>query len=246
MLKYQPRCSADLRPWRPGKGEPRPPEYYALRNYYVLDVYCRLRSAQGCALHSLSTPSSASQKRGRTKPCNSMHFWPRRHHLPTQPGYRKLASPHPPITPAMSGLPFIKMHGLGNDFVVIDARERPLALTDAASRAIADRRTGVGCDQLIVHRAAACWPAPTPSCASATPTAARSGPAATPRAASRSLLMDEKQAWTRGASTPPAAVIAADDRRRRPRHRRYGPGAAGLARDPAGARDGHAASRPTR
>jgi diaminopimelate epimerase len=47
-------------------------------------------------------------------------------------------------------LPFVKMHGLGNDFVVIDARWRPVALTEAATRAIADRHTGVGCDQLIV------------------------------------------------------------------------------------------------
>jgi diaminopimelate epimerase len=50
----------------------------------------------------------------------------------------------------MSGLPFIKMHGLGNDFVVLDARRRPIALTDAATKAIADRKTGIGCDQLIV------------------------------------------------------------------------------------------------
>jgi diaminopimelate epimerase len=47
-------------------------------------------------------------------------------------------------------VPFRKMHGLGNDFVVLDARARPLDLTPARRRAIADRRTGVGCDQLIV------------------------------------------------------------------------------------------------
>ena len=45
---------------------------------------------------------------------------------------------------------FRKMHGLGNDFVVVDARHRPLALTPAAAGAIADRRTGVGCDQLLI------------------------------------------------------------------------------------------------
>ena len=46
---------------------------------------------------------------------------------------------------------FVKMHGLGNDFVVIDARERSIApMTDAAARGIADRHTGIGCDQLIV------------------------------------------------------------------------------------------------
>ncbi|MFN4090904.1 MAG: diaminopimelate epimerase [Alphaproteobacteria bacterium] len=50
------------------------------------------------------------------------------------------------------GTPFVKMHGLGNDFVVLDARLQPLALSDAQVRAIADRRTGVGCDQLIVLR----------------------------------------------------------------------------------------------
>lgn len=48
-------------------------------------------------------------------------------------------------------IPFIKMHGLGNDFVVLDAREVTLpAMTPAAARALADRRTGIGCDQVIV------------------------------------------------------------------------------------------------
>ena len=45
---------------------------------------------------------------------------------------------------------FTKMHGLGNDFVVIDARRDPLALDPAMARLVADRRRGVGCDQLIV------------------------------------------------------------------------------------------------
>ncbi|HYC03656.1 MAG TPA: diaminopimelate epimerase [Azospirillaceae bacterium] len=48
---------------------------------------------------------------------------------------------------------FLKMHGLGNDFVVLDARTEPLDLSDAAVRAIADRRRGVGFDQLVVLRA---------------------------------------------------------------------------------------------
>jgi diaminopimelate epimerase len=48
------------------------------------------------------------------------------------------------------GRPFLKMHGLGNDFVVLDGRVRPFELTREAVCAIADRRTGVGCDQLIV------------------------------------------------------------------------------------------------
>jgi diaminopimelate epimerase len=42
------------------------------------------------------------------------------------------------------------MHGLGNDFVVLDGRRTPLDLPVARRRAIADRRLGVGCDQLIV------------------------------------------------------------------------------------------------
>ena len=47
-------------------------------------------------------------------------------------------------------LSFLKMHGLGNDFVVLDTRARPLALTAAQVRALADRRTGIGCDQLVL------------------------------------------------------------------------------------------------
>ena len=50
----------------------------------------------------------------------------------------------------MTARPFIKMHGLGNDFVVVDARREPFVLDEATARAIADRRFGVGCDQLIV------------------------------------------------------------------------------------------------
>lgn len=42
------------------------------------------------------------------------------------------------------------MHGLGNDFVVLDGRTAALDLPVARRRAIADRRLGVGCDQLIV------------------------------------------------------------------------------------------------
>ncbi len=45
---------------------------------------------------------------------------------------------------------FVKMHGLGNDFVVIDARGDGFPLDEARAHAIADRKTGIGCDQLIV------------------------------------------------------------------------------------------------
>jgi diaminopimelate epimerase len=48
-----------------------------------------------------------------------------------------------------TSIPFRKMNGLGNDFVVLDARPRPLALGPREAASIADRKTGVGCDQLI-------------------------------------------------------------------------------------------------
>ena len=50
----------------------------------------------------------------------------------------------------LSAIPFRKMNGLGNDFVVLDARVRPLAISEMQAKAIADRKTGIGCDQLIV------------------------------------------------------------------------------------------------
>ena len=46
--------------------------------------------------------------------------------------------------------PFTKMHGAGNDFVVLDGVRRPLRLTAAQIRRIADRRLGVGCDQVLL------------------------------------------------------------------------------------------------
>lgn len=47
---------------------------------------------------------------------------------------------------------FLKMHGLGNDFVVFDARDTALALTPAQARAVADRHFGIGCDTVVVIR----------------------------------------------------------------------------------------------
>lgn len=57
--------------------------------------------------------------------------------------------------PAMSrtsdtGLPFMKMHGLGNDFVVIDRRRDAVEVTAELARALADRHRGVGYDQLAI------------------------------------------------------------------------------------------------
>lgn len=50
----------------------------------------------------------------------------------------------------MSQLVFAKMHGLGNDFVILDGRRDPVAMDAELARRIADRRTGIGCDQLLV------------------------------------------------------------------------------------------------
>lgn len=55
----------------------------------------------------------------------------------------------------MSHRSFTKMHGLGNDFVVFDATDSPLALTPEQARFVADRRLGVGCDQILVAEPAA-------------------------------------------------------------------------------------------
>lgn len=57
-------------------------------------------------------------------------------------------------------LRFSKMHGIGNDFVVLDGRDAPLTLAPQAIRAMADRHTGIGFDQLLSVE-----PARDPSCA---------------------------------------------------------------------------------
>ena len=45
---------------------------------------------------------------------------------------------------------FTKMQGAGNDFVVLDATRAPLALDNAQMKALADRRFGVGADQILI------------------------------------------------------------------------------------------------
>ncbi len=55
------------------------------------------------------------------------------------------------MRPVTKRVPFTKMHGLGNDFVVLDGRAAPLPpITSAIARALSDRRTGIGCDQLVL------------------------------------------------------------------------------------------------
>ena len=47
---------------------------------------------------------------------------------------------------------FVKMHGLGNDFVIFDARDAALSMTPPLARAVADRHLGIGCDTVVVMR----------------------------------------------------------------------------------------------
>ena len=58
----------------------------------------------------------------------------------------------PMVDPIHISLPFMKMHGLGNDFVVIDARSAKMALSPQLICALADRHRGVGFDQLAVMK----------------------------------------------------------------------------------------------
>ena len=138
---------------------------------------------------------------------------------------------------------FLKMHGCGNDFVVFDERAGPLGLTPRRAAAIADRRTGVGCDQFI-----AIEPPPPDSNADAfmrirNPDGAEAGACGNATRCVADLLARETGRRTQvdpHHRRQPARRGAA----RRPRARRHGAGAARLARHPAGAADGHAAPRP--
>jgi diaminopimelate epimerase len=47
-------------------------------------------------------------------------------------------------------IPFLKMHGAGNDFVVFDAREKPLRILPEQAKRLCDRHFGIGCDQLVI------------------------------------------------------------------------------------------------
>ena len=49
----------------------------------------------------------------------------------------------------MQKVEFIKMHGLGNDFVIIDKRSNNFEINDNLIQKLADRKTGAGCDQVI-------------------------------------------------------------------------------------------------
>lgn len=50
----------------------------------------------------------------------------------------------------MNTLRFSKMHGLGNDFIVINAIDQTVTLSESQIRFLADRRFGVGCDQVLL------------------------------------------------------------------------------------------------
>ena len=83
-------------------------------------------------------------------------------------------------------LAFTKMHGAGNDFVVLDASDGRFALDPAQIRRLADRHFGIGCDQVLVSSARprkAAAPERISAIESSTRMAARSSSAATARAA---------------------------------------------------------------
>ena len=137
--------------------------------------------------------------------------------------------PGPDMCP-LAGRPFLKMNGLGNEIVVLDLRGTAIVVTPAEARAIA--ADGARFDQLMVLHDAA-TPAPTPSCASTTPTAREAGACGN---------------GTRCVAWPDADELGADDadarderrpalaraRRRRPFTVDMGRAALRLARDPAG------------
>src|SRR5437773_11645145 len=50
----------------------------------------------------------------------------------------------------MGKIAFLRMHGLGNDFGVLDGRGTAIAVAEAGACALANRRTGIGCDQVIL------------------------------------------------------------------------------------------------
>lgn len=50
----------------------------------------------------------------------------------------------------LAGLPFLKAHGLGNDFVILDARDSARVLTPSQAALLADRKLGIGCEQVLV------------------------------------------------------------------------------------------------
>src|SRR5450432_2371554 len=69
---------------------------------------------------------------------------------PLTPFAPRKANRIPLPTPQRLRMRYFKMNGAGNDFVIFDARAHgALALSPAQARAIADRDTGVGCDQVI-------------------------------------------------------------------------------------------------
>ena len=78
-------------------------------------------------------------------------LWVRQRWIRARPG---VICPHMSET-RDTGLPFMKMHGLGNDFVVLDARGRDIDMAPALARALGNRRTGIGFDQLALIEAGA-------------------------------------------------------------------------------------------
>jgi diaminopimelate epimerase len=116
-------------------------------------------------------------------------------------------------------IPFRKMNGLGNDFVVLRRARPPLAIMTDQARAIADRKTGIGCDQLIVleqsptadvtHAHLEREGFEVESCGNASRCIA-------------DMLFDEQGKYGTPPSTPRAASSRRDQGRREAGHRRHG------------------------
>jgi diaminopimelate epimerase len=54
----------------------------------------------------------------------------------------------------MSAVTFHKMHGLGNDFIVLDLRQQSFIINSVVAKQLSDRHTGIGCDQILILRQA--------------------------------------------------------------------------------------------
>ena len=146
---------------------------------------------------------------------------------------------YPICTPTMP-IPFVKMHGAGNDFVVIDQRATPFEFSPDQVRRLADRRVGIGCDQFITLH-----PPPPQTDADLlmrirNPDGSEAGACGNATRCVAELLFEQNG----------PAVPGDPHRRRRPAGRaaggragpgRHGAGPAGLGRGAARGGDGHAA-----
>ena len=116
-------------------------------------------------------------------------------------------------------VPFHKMHGAGNDFVVVDERAGPLGLTASRIAALSDRRTGIGCDQFIALRLA---PGADAFMAIHNPDGSEAGACGNATRCVADLLFRETGPPNQAIRTI-AGLLPGPGAGRRPGHRRHGP-----------------------